>query len=205
MKSLLPSNESQFLRFLELLGRKSLQDCNLKSIDILPKSTPSEILPQLALMFDIDITNLNEEEARKLLSNAILMHKNAGTPKVLKTALNAVFKEVEIKEWFAYAGTPFTFRVKVSEPTKSFDERTLALLDYLIEEYKNVRSVLEAVELEVTSENQSFNASVSVGGEILSVLPYQTTQASNVNSSFIGAGIFVCEITKQHLNTQEAS
>ncbi len=55
MKSLLPPNESQFLRFLELLGRKSLQDCNLKSIDILPQSTPSEILPQLALMFDIEI------------------------------------------------------------------------------------------------------------------------------------------------------
>ncbi len=204
MKSLLPPNESQFLRFLELLGSKELQGCDLNSIDILPKSTPSELLAELALMFDVSIINLSEEEARKILSSAILMHKNAGTPKVLKKALNAVFKGVEIKEWFKYGGTPFTFRVRVSEPTKSFDERTLALLDYLIEEYKNVRSVLEAVELEVASENQSFNASVSVGGEIISVLPFQTTQLGNADSSFVGAGIFVCEITQQNLNTQEA-
>ncbi|MBX0916875.1 hypothetical protein I9V78_00665, partial [Campylobacter jejuni] len=61
----------------------------------------------------------------------------------------------------------------------SFDERTLNTLERLIYDFKNVRSVLEAIEIEIESKNDSFNASVEISGETIEILPFQTTQIEN--------------------------
>ncbi|EOH7490580.1 hypothetical protein ACMCYL_001942, partial [Campylobacter jejuni] len=61
----------------------------------------------------------------------------------------------------------------------SFDERTLNTLERLIYDFKNVRSALEAIEIEIESKNDSFNASVEISGETIEILPFQTTQIEN--------------------------
>ncbi|WP_335880125.1 hypothetical protein, partial [Campylobacter jejuni] len=60
-----------------------------------------------------------------------------------------------------------------------FDERTLNTLERLIYDFKNVRSVLEAIEIEIKSKNDSFNANAQISGETIEILPFQTTQIEN--------------------------
>ncbi|MEF3349865.1 hypothetical protein P0P49_08700 [Campylobacter jejuni] len=71
------------------------------------------------------------------------------------------------------------FKVKVSTTNVSFDERTLNTLERLIYDFKNVRSVLEAIEIEIESKNDSFNANAQISGETIEILPFQTTQIEN--------------------------
>ena len=50
--------------------------------------------------------------------------------------------EIKIEEWFEYGGRPFTFRLITGNESK--DKNWLKNVLSLIEEYKNVRSILEA-------------------------------------------------------------
>ncbi|EAL4828196.1 phage tail protein I, partial [Campylobacter jejuni] len=82
-----------------------------------------------------------------------------------------------------------------------FDERTLNTLERLIYDFKNVRSVLEAIEIEIESKNDSFNASVEISGETIEILPFQTTQIENNQKPSLNAmGVFMCEITRTNID-----
>ena len=202
-KSLLPKNENAAMRFLEEICTGAfVSDEGL--IETKSLKAKAEILPLIAQGLDVDIRGLGESEARAILSQAFLLHKNAGTPYALKKALNAVFENIIIKEWFSYGGNPYTFRVKVSSGTKGFNQKELELLDVLIEEYKNVRSILEAVEIELLNKSISYNGSVSVSGESITVLPYQETQRESITQSHFGCGVFICEIEKRELDMKGA-
>ena len=74
----------------------------------------------------------------------------------------------------------------------------------MIEEYKNVRSILEAVEIELLNKSISYNGSVSVSGESISILPYQETQRESITQSHFGCGVFICEIEKRELDMKGA-
>lgn len=202
-KSLLPKNENAAMRFLEeICSGAFVSDEGI--IETKSKLAKAEILPLIAEALDVDIRGLEESEARVILSQAFLLHKNAGTPYALKKALNAVFENIMIKEWFSYGGNPYTFRVKVSSGTKGFNQKELELLDTLILEYKNVRSILEAVEIELQNKSISYNGSVSVSGESISVLPYQETQRESTTSSHFACRVFICEIEKRELDMEGA-
>ncbi|MDE5602477.1 MAG: phage tail protein I [Helicobacter sp.] len=201
--SILPTNESQFLKFLETLYEKLLEQSDLSTIDTLPRTAASEILPELSRNFDIDITNLNEAEARELLSSAIFIHKNSGTPSALKKALKSVFEQVEIQEWFEYGGEPFTFRVKVSSSTKGNGKETFLLLDSLIQKFKNVRSVLDSVEYELFCKNKDFNANLSLSSESLSIYPHQVKDAQNASRGSVGSAVCVYETLASNIGFLE--
>jgi len=53
--------------------------------------------------------------------------------------------KIDIKEWFEYGGKPFTFRLFTENQNK--DKDWLKRVVELIKEYKNVRSILEALYL----------------------------------------------------------
>lgn len=143
--SVLPSNESQILKFLECVASDTLENCDLDSIDTLAESAHIELLPYLAFMFDVDIVGLSESEARRLILNAIEIHRYAGTLYAVKKALSVCFGEYAIKEWFSFGGKPYTFKLEVTIGTdldQVFDAKKWIKARDMIYWAKNERSQL---------------------------------------------------------------
>ncbi|HEH5061479.1 TPA: phage tail protein I, partial [Campylobacter coli] len=197
MNTLILNHHPKQSKAIDLSAKTRFEDLNLSSITNLALNCDERLLPILANAYDVSIDGLNEKEARKLISKALLLDRYNGTTWAIKEALSAVFPTAVVKEWFNYGGKPYFFKVKVSTTNVSFDERTLNTLERLIKDFKNVRSVLEAIEIEIESKNDSFNASAELSGEAIEILPFQTTFLENeIKSTKNAFGVFICEISK---------
>ncbi|HDZ5042762.1 TPA: phage tail protein I [Campylobacter jejuni] len=200
MNTLILNHHPKQSKAIDLSAKARFEELNLASITNLAQHCDERLLPVLANAYDVSIDGLNEKEARKLISKALLLDRYNGTAWAIKEALCAVFPTAVVKEWFEYSGKPYFFKVKVSTTNVSFDERTLNTLERLIKDFKNVRSVLEAIEIEIESKNDSFNASVEISGEAIEILPFQTTFLENeIKSTKNANAIFMCEISKTNI------
>lgn len=115
-----------------------------------------EILSELAWQFVID--NWQESLSRdikiNLIKNAYWAHSTKGTKLAIEENLKKLSYPVAVKEWFEYGGKPFTFKAIAKSVNKDPD-----WIDYLIEKiekYKNCRSVLEVVDLEINREIKEY-------------------------------------------------
>ncbi|EKK2074867.1 phage tail protein I [Campylobacter coli] len=206
MNTLILNHHPKQSKAIDLSAKTRFEDLNLASITNLALNCDERLLPILANAYDVSIDGLNEKEARKLISKALLLDRYNGTTWAIKEALSAVFPTAVVKEWFNYGGKPYFFKVKVSTTNVSFDERTLNTLERLIKDFKNVRSVLEAIEIEVQSKNNSFNACIEIDGETIEVLPFQTTALENASKSAFNAfGVLICEISKTNIDFKGVS
>ncbi|EPB9221520.1 phage tail protein I [Campylobacter coli] len=206
MNTLILNHHPKQSKAIDLSAKTRFEDLKLASITNLALNCDERLLPILANAYDVSIDGLNEKEARKLISKALLLDRYNGTAFAIKEALYAVFPTAVVKEWFEYNGKPYFFKVKVSTTNVSFDERSLNALERLIKNFKNVRSVLETIEIEVQSKNNSFNACIEIDGEAIEVLPFQTTTLENASKSAFNAfGVFVCEISKTNIDFKGVS
>ncbi|HDZ4965299.1 TPA: phage tail protein I [Campylobacter jejuni] len=201
MNTLILNHHPKQSKAIDLSAKARFEELNLASITNLAQHCDERLLPVLANAYDVSIDGLNEKEARKLISKALLLDRYNGTAWAIKEALCTVFPTAVVKEWFEYSGKPYFFKVKVSTTNVSFDERTLNTLERLIKDFKNVRSVLEAIEIEIENKNDSFNASVEISGEAIEILPFQTTFLENeIKSTKNANAIFMCEISKTNID-----
>ncbi len=88
----------------------------LKLMD--PDTCPEHLLPWLAWAFSVDVWDVRWplEYRRRVVKEAIPLHREKGTRAGCKRALAALGIEADIEEWFEYGGRPYTFRV-VAKPT----------------------------------------------------------------------------------------
>ncbi|ENP7077445.1 phage tail protein I [Campylobacter coli] len=201
MNTLILNHHPKQSKAIDLSAKARFEDLKIESITNLAMRCDERLLPVLANAYDVSIDGLEEKEARKLISKALLLDRYNGTTWAIKEALSAVFPTAVVKEWFNYGGKPYFFKVKVSTTNVSFDERTLNTLERLIKDFKNVRSVLEAIEIEIESKNDSFNASTELSGEAIEILPFQTTFLENeIKSTKNAFGVFICEISKTNID-----
>lgn len=201
MNTLILNHHPKQSKAIDLSAKARFEDLKIGSITNLALNCDERLLPVLANAYDVSIDGLEEKEARKLISKALLLDRYNGTAWAIKEALSAVFPTAVVKEWFNYGGKPYFFKVKVSTTHVSFDERTLNTLERLIKDFKNVRSVLEAIEIEIESKNDSFNANAQISGEAIELLPFQTTFLENeIKSTKNAFGIFMCEISKTNID-----
>ncbi|EDP3272646.1 phage tail protein I [Campylobacter jejuni] len=201
MNTLILNHHPKQSKAIDLSAKARFEDLKIESITNLAMRCDERLLPVLANAYDVSIDGLNEKEARKLISKALLLDRYNGTAFAIKEALYAVFPTAVVKEWFEYNGKPYFFKVKVSTTNVSFDERSLNALERLIKNFKNVRSVLEAIEIEIESKNDSFNANAQISGETIEILPFQTTFLENeIKSTKNAFGIFMCEITRTNID-----
>ena len=105
------------------------------------------ILDEVAYYFNIDDYNsgLDREIKIKLIKSAYWIHSKKGTKEAVISQLKILNYKIDIKEWFEYGGKPFTFRLITENQNK--DKDWLKRVVELIKEYKNVRSILEALYL----------------------------------------------------------
>ncbi|ECL2187397.1 phage tail protein I [Campylobacter coli] len=201
MNTLILNHHPKQSKAIDLSAKARFEDLKIESITNLAMRCDERLLPVLANAYDVSIDGLEEKEARKLISKALLLDRYNGTTWAIKEALSAVFPTAVVKEWFNYGGKPYFFKVKVSTTNVSFDERTLNTLERLIKDFKNVRSVLEAIEIEIESKNDSFNASAELSGEAIEILPFQTTFLENeIKSTKNAFGVFICENSKTNID-----
>lgn len=201
MNTLILNHHPKQSKAIDLSAKARFEDLKIESITNLAMRCDERLLPVLANAYDVSIDGLEEKEARKFISKALLLDRYNGTTWAIKEALSAVFPTAVVKEWFNYGGKPYFFKVKVSTTNVSFDERTLNTLERLIKDFKNVRSVLEAIEIEIESKNDSFNASAELSGEAIEILPFQTTFLENeIKSTKNAFGVFICEISKTNID-----
>ena len=96
-----------------------------------------------------------EQQQRQLIKESIKLHKLKGTKAGVKRVLEALNLEGTIQEWFEYDGKPFHFRIDIVLKDRAYDVETFNNLKNMIDEYKNVRSILEEVNIESQFTMQS--------------------------------------------------
>ncbi len=104
-----------------------------------------KLLDLLAWQFHIEGYDQAQtiQEKRNLIKNAVELHRYKGTPYAIKKVFQALGLDASLQEWFDYNGDPYKFKVLVKSVIQ--DEATYRRLIELINEYKNVRSWLDAI------------------------------------------------------------
>jgi phage tail P2-like protein len=110
-----------------------------------PQECPARLLPWLAWALSVDEWDeqWSEVQKRNAIDASVYLHRHKGTPAAVQRAVDLVFNDAEVQEWFDYGGQPFHFRV-ISEGAFT-SERDYQRLIRLIESAKNARSWLEAI------------------------------------------------------------
>ncbi|CUU87930.1 phage tail protein [Campylobacter hyointestinalis subsp. hyointestinalis] len=199
MSHLLPNHKSKFDKLFDELFGTRLDNLDISVINTLANSCSKQILPILANSFDVDIEGLNEIAARELIKNAFAIHYYSGTLYSLKSALKAFFGSSEVAEWFEYGGKPYHFKVNLEASKTGIDENSLKRIDKIINDYKNVRSVLESINLKLTSHCKETNGIATISGENIEVLPFIHRNKEIKSKQNIGIGVMMIETINQNI------
>lgn len=124
---------------------EAFQNINHESIYTQIEKLDEPLLDQLAKDFGIAWYEYDRDLATKrdVIATAFSTMRVLGTPGGMKRAINAVYDDAAVEEWFDYEGDPFHFRVIVTNEYKADENAKLLVLIGL---FKNVRSVLDEVE-----------------------------------------------------------
>jgi len=170
---LIPVNESEDLKAIDKSVDNRFEFLKNFDLNLFAKTCKKEYLPHLAFLFDVDIRALSETETREILSRAITLKKYVGSVYYLEEMLKIFDKDISIKEWFSYDGQAYHFKVEVQSSNKSIDAKFYEDLEKNILKYKNVRSVLDVININIKTNLQHKYASATIQGENIKVYPYQ--------------------------------
>lgn len=151
MDNLSPINDISSYAFDELFTRyNSLETERL--LVYLVDNIDSSVLPHLAEQFHVMgnegwLQVKTDEEKRRLIKEAINIHRYKGTKYSILKVLEMLNLEGKVKEWFEYAGQPYHFKVEAGFANRGADEAIVSRLRDLVLEYKNERSFLESLEI----------------------------------------------------------
>lgn len=94
----------------------------------------------------------DNKEKREILKSSIEIHRLKGTKYAVERVLRLLNIDGKINEWFEYNGRPFNFKVLLNIINGYISEVKIKKLKELINEYKNVRSWMELIELKSTAQ-----------------------------------------------------
>ncbi|MCL1866271.1 MAG: phage tail protein I [Oscillospiraceae bacterium] len=134
-------------------------------------NVPGAKIPQLRVwdMIDkLDHENLDElawelniewydkdlpiESKRETIKAAQRVQATLGTKYAVETALNAIYPDTAVKEWFEYGGDPYTFRIQIKAAADA--EKQAQVLEQ-IRFYKNLRSHLDEIVYRIPIEGEA--------------------------------------------------
>lgn len=117
---------------------------------------------ELAWEWDIDWYdyNLTLEEKRATVKSAVKIKRHRGTKGAVLELLRSVYGSGELLEWFEYDGEPYHFKLRTDETRTP---ETEAIFTRRINQVKNVRSVLDAVETRREVNGKTYTIIGAVG------------------------------------------
>ncbi len=156
MDNLSPLNDISSYAFDEVFARYNTLETDRLLVYLVDKVDASA-LPHLAEQFHIMgnegwLYATTEQEKRNLIKNAIELHRYKGTKYALRKVLEILNLNGKIREWFEYSGDPYHFIVSLDLQNRGYESTTEEQLLDLIEETKNVRSVMETLEVNLTNQ-----------------------------------------------------
>lgn len=185
--SLLPSHKSKFDKKLDEFFKAELEGLDISLINTMALSCHPSLVPILAKSFDIDISGLPTKNARPLIQNAFSIHYYLGTVYGLKKALKSLDMDIAVTEWYEYGGKPYHFKVDVTVQEGGASLSEFKKLDEIINEFKNVRSICENIVIALRTKSAITSIkSVATSGEMIEILPYQTTDITLPKSKTFG-------------------
>lgn len=129
----------------------------------------SAALDELAWQMHVDWydANASVEIKRKLIKNAIKVHRYRGTPYAVEQVVRDYFGDGHVEEWFEYGGEPYHFRVVTSNPSVTAEQANQFAM--AVDKVKNIRSRLEQVIISMSAEMQLFFGHVLHTGDHITI------------------------------------
>lgn len=106
---------------------------------------------------------------RDLIQSMIAVGVKLGTTAALDQAVGIIYGGAHTKEWFDYGGEPYHFKVTVDISEYGADRDTYPQIINKVEEYKNVRSVLDDVDYLLTGTGGVYIGANCRQGQIITV------------------------------------
>lgn len=116
-------------------------------------SLNSDELALLSRELHVDIydENWSLEQKRTACKNSIKWHIYKGTPWMLENYVVQIYGNSKLEEWFEYGGLSYHFRILVEILNNGLNDNVLEKISQAILNYKNQRSKLDGVKLNVVS------------------------------------------------------
>jgi len=151
-QNITPLNDISSKVFDELFSRFQKLDADALLVYLIDKVDESALV-HLAEQFHIMgnegwLQTKTEAEKREIIKKAIELHRYKGTKYALVKVLSSLNINGEIQEWFEYEGEPYHFKIDIFLQNYTYNEKIFESLKKMIDEYKNVRSVLEEISIE---------------------------------------------------------
>ncbi|ACA41226.1 phage tail protein I [Lysinibacillus sphaericus] len=153
------------------------------------KDAPSLLVDFLAFEKHVDFyEGLTLEEKKNVVRNALHVHRKKGTKFALLRVFELLNLDGKIEEWYEYDGDPYYFKASIDVSDRGVDNATIQLLERLIKTYKNNRSWLEVLDINLTSrQNNIYVGSATLTAEEIVVYPYIATDLSSNSKIKIAA------------------
>ena len=152
MSEITPLNDISSKVFDELFSRFQDLDTDVLLVYLID-SVDESALVHLADQFHIMgnegwLQAKTEAEKREIIKKAVELHRYKGTKYALIKVLNSLNINGDVEEWFEYGGDPYHFKIDIFLQNYTYNEKVFESLKKMIDEYKNVRSVLEEISIE---------------------------------------------------------
>lgn len=160
-QSLLPKFELKELHSLDELAFVLFENIRSEITplkDMLnPRLCNRKFLPFLAYENSVDFwsDDLSEQEKRNLISFSKILKRKKGTLYAVEKVLEQFNITAKVEEWWSYGGDAYHFKINIESIGKAYSSEDLKILEQYVNIYKNVRSVLDAIN--VTASIDSAN------------------------------------------------
>ena len=134
-----------------------------------------EMADHLCLSLDIKgyKADLSLQKKRLLIRSALLNYSRMGTKAALEDAVGIIHGGTTVQENWEYGGQPYFFRVAVDAGQEKVAENPVGRLLDTIMEYKNARSWLQGITVDVIEPGSVYTGALPELGTMLVIDPYR--------------------------------
>ncbi len=189
----LPNNSTALeIALASLIEDRLDLDAGSVKITLTPANTPDHILPYLAWQEHADYWQdyYSREQKLAIIRTAKQVHSTKGTVGALKLALDNLDIGAELEEWFNYEGDPYYFRIHI-KPDHGLSEAEYVHLFEVIEETKNLRSILDKVVTHYNFKSNLYIAATANTGVSITVYPPSLTNQQGFMPVYAGGGAVI--------------
>ena len=137
-----------------------------------------EMADHLCLSLDIKgyKADLSLQKKRLLIRSALLNYSRMGTKAALEDAVSIIHGGTTVQENWEYGGQPYFFRVVIDAAQERVTVNPVDRLLDTIMEYKNVRSWLQGITVDVIEPGSTYIGALPEVGTMLVIDPYRARE-----------------------------
>ena len=160
--------DKAFRKLVDYVERVSMTFAFVMELD-------EEMADHLCLSLDIKgyKADLSLQKKRLLIRSALLNYSRMGTKAALEDAVGIIHGGTTVQESWEYGGQPYFFRVAVDAGQEKVAENPVGRLLDTIMEYKNARSWLQGITVDVIEPGSTYIGALPEMGTMLVIDPYR--------------------------------